>query len=207
MNSNYIIFDIETVKRPLSDRIRADIVRKLERKNLKTKTIEQQLAELEEKRQFMPGQSQIVAIGFYNYSNDKTDYYFSENENEIANLVSSYLATFFNEMTKLVGFNIKGFDLQQLMILLSKSQIEKRFDRYSFVDLMNDPFGYYTDKFSLEYYSAIFGLSPKKEGGDDIQGLIDLDKKDNGSRLRDYCLNDVKITKELFDCYSNFYSF
>lgn len=206
--TDYIIFDIETVERevPLS-------IAEAKRKSLRNRFVKEEVIQKNfdewkaESWKFQPGGSRPIAIGVHSTRTNISEVETGESEDELAAFFCDKILQ--NEGAKLVGFNIKKFDLPQLLVSASKMGICTRLNlgRYDIIDLMKEPYGHDVGMYSLDYYATIFGLPTHEEDGSMVAGMWEQDKKDGGTRVKDYCLKDVQLTKALFDTYRLFHKF
>jgi hypothetical protein len=208
--TDYIIFDIETVVREIPPAIAEAKMKKLRNRFVKEDVIQENFEEWKSDTwAFQPGGSKPIAIGVGIEGVDGVlfEAMASDDEVELATWFLKILKTF--PLHKLVGFNVKKFDLPQLMVSMAKANvaINQRYGRYDVIDLMKEPYGHDVGMFSLDYYATIFGLPTHEEDGSMVAGMWEEDKKDGGTRVKDYCLKDVQLTKSLFDVFRLFHKF
>ncbi|MBI4993812.1 ribonuclease H-like domain-containing protein [Candidatus Wolfebacteria bacterium] len=129
------------------------------------------------------GALNVSLIGLYSYDRDK---YFAFDENEI-----DKAADFLKNASKIIGFSISRFDLPVL---------EKHLDFDIFktprFDIL-DEIEYLTGKrISLDLLAkANLGVG---KNGKSLEA-VNLYREGKMEELKNYCLNDVKITKDLYD--------
>lgn len=209
--TDYIIFDIETVVRDVPPNIAEAKMKSLRNRFVKEEVIQKNFDEWKSDTwMFQPGGSKPIALGVYVESERAAPFYESWASDDELELAMHFLAAIDSfPLAKLVGFNIKKFDLPQLMVSIAKASIfpPSRFGRYDIIDLMKEPYGYDVGMFSLDYYATIFGLPTHEEDGSMVASMWAEDKKDGGTRVKDYCLKDVQLTKALFDKYRLFHKF
>ncbi len=133
---------------------------------------------------------EISLIGFYSYKQDK---FFSFNENEIERA-----AEFLKKAGLLVGFSISRFDLPVLKHHFGRLSGWEDFDPFLIprVDLLDEI------EFSLGQRVGLNILAKTNLGfGKNGKGLEAPNLYHEGrlEELKNYCLNDVKITKDLYE--------
>ena len=126
----------------------------------------------------------VSVAGVYWYPEDKY-YIFKENEMD-------KLENLFSQAEYIIGFNTVGFDLpilQQYMKnlnLLNKKQID-------IMLMLADILGY---RISLDAVAkATLGTKKSSSGLEAIK----MWRKGQLEKLKDYCLNDVRLTKEIYE--------
>ncbi len=133
---------------------------------------------------------EISLIGLFSYKQDK---FFSFGENEIERA-----AEFLKKAGLLVGFSISRFDLPVLKHHFSRLAGWEDFDPFLIprVDLLDEI------EFSLGQRVGLNILAKTNLGfGKNGKGLEapNLYREGRFEELKDYCLNDVKITKDLYE--------
>jgi len=129
----------------------------------------------------------VSVVGVYSYNRDD---YFCFGENELEKLKE-----IFKESDLLIGFAIKRFDLPVL---------EKHFSAPGEFNIYSVPSFDILEKieYSLGWRVSLDELAKANLGfGKTGAGLeaIELYRKGEMEKLKSYCLNDVKITKELYE--------
>jgi len=130
-----------------------------------------------------PEKLHLSLIGAYFYPEDK---YFSFKENELWHFWS-----LFEKAELLVGHNILGFDLPVL-----KKYYQKNFQGIEVFDIMKE-----TEKnlgFRPKLDDLARGTLGKEKSGDGLKA-IELYRSGKWQELINYCLDDVRLTKEIFD--------
>src|SRR6185295_18979442 len=125
----------------------------------------------------------ISVVGVYSYLHNK---YTCFEENEIYRL-----GEILQEADQIIGFNIKNFDFQVLQTYLNFKLSE-----IPYLDILEEvekPIGHRVKLDNL----AQMNLGTAKSG-DGLQALK-LYKLGQMDELKKYCLDDVRITKELYD--------
>lgn len=125
----------------------------------------------------------VSVVGIYDYR-DKTTKVFTESElNKLFPLleISSYL----------VGYNIRSFDLPVL-----QGYYPGKLDQFPAFDLLDDIREKLGKRLALN--DVVFASLGKKKSG---HGLIaiELYKEGRIDELKKYCLDDVMLTKEIFE--------
>lgn len=127
---------------------------------------------------------QISVVGFYSYLNDQ---YFCFEENEI-----SQLEFFFKNANLLVGFSSKSFDVPVL-----EKYFNFKISSIPHFDILEEIQKQFGRKIGLGTLAQVnIGMGKLLNNGIEA---INLYKKGKIEELKNYCLQDVRITKELFD--------
>lgn len=132
---------------------------------------------------------EISIVGVYNYANDSLRAYEAHEFPELIQLM--------RQAKQVIGYNIIGFDLPVLQANLK--QVDGSFDADEFprVDLMYDIMEQIGRRIGLNtVVKATLGSEGKSGTGLDA---IRLWKEGRIDELKEYCLNDVRLTKELYD--------
>ena len=125
----------------------------------------------------------ISVVGIYDYLNDM---YSTYEEKEIIQLEKRL-----KEIDLLIGFNIRRFDLPVLAPYLFGST-----QQLPVLDLLDDIEKYRGHRASLD---SIAGPTLKKHKiGTGVEALI-LYKENRMEELKRYCLEDVRLTKEIYE--------
>lgn len=125
----------------------------------------------------------VSVVCAYSYPDDKY-YCFTEDQ-------TTRLGEMFSEADQIIGFNIKHFDFEVLKPYLS-------FDPHKlpFLDIMQEVEKLIGHRVRLENLAqSTLGVG---KSGDGLEA-IRLFKQGRIDELKRYCLNDVRITKELYD--------
>ena len=141
----------------------------------------------------------ISVVGVYSYLKDK---YFCFAENELGNLVK-----IFNDSNRVVGFSINRYDVPVLNLHFQRINPPKfskgKFRRVNIwekerVDLLEEIESSIGQRISLSKLAeANLGVKKDHHGAE----AINLWREVRIEELKEYCLNDVKLTKELYDLY------
>lgn len=102
------------------------------------------------------------------------------------------LEDLFISAEKIIGFNIKGFDLLVLKPYFTRVILEQK----QILDLMEEPMQYLGYRPSLESLAQATLNQGKSGSGMEALKLFREGKMDE---LKKYCQDDVRITKELYE--------
>jgi len=130
-----------------------------------------------------PEKLRLSLLGAYFYPKKK---YFSFRENELMNFWP-----ILDRAKLLIGHNILGFDLPVL-----KKYFNRDFSNKKVFDIMYEA----EEKigFKLKLNDIAKATLGEEKSGDGLQA-IELFREGNWKKLKDYCLRDVRLTKEIFD--------
>jgi len=130
-----------------------------------------------------PSELGVSVCCLYTYHNDS---YLDFLEHELGRMEN-----FFIDATLLVGFNIRRFDLPVLQPYFSG-----KVESFSVFDILEDLTERLGHRVSLDSVAqATLNASKTGHGLDAIRYF----REGQWDKLKDYCRNDVKITKEVFD--------
>lgn len=137
------------------------------------------------------GALKISAVGAYSYSKDA---YFCFEESEL-----SKAAELFRASGRLVGFSINRYDVPVLNSYFQKlgSAAINLWDKER-IDILEEIEALTGERISLSRLAEANGGKPKEHHGSEA---ITLYKEGRIEELKAYCLNDVKITKDIYDIY------
>lgn len=143
--------------------------------------------DLETQNRFKPGNKntgelKISMVGLYLYDQDQF-LAFSENKLE-------ELWPLLEHATRIIGYNIKGFDLPVL-----NNYYPGNIEKFPALDLMNELYQRLGFRVKLEDVAR-----PTLEVGKTGNGLeaITLFKEGKIEELKNYCLQDVRLTRDLY---------
>jgi hypothetical protein len=206
--STPFVVDIETVGIPVTEE---DEVWFLETwsppKNIsKPETIEarrqEALSKWKRMRAVHPGQNKIIAIGVQNANieDGEPSSKCGDNEGEILDWFCQGMRSFGGDI-KIVGYNLKGFDLPTIAASMYRHGITSavRFKRWDIVDLFEWPLNR-RDK--LKKWLYVLGIDHCGLNGGDVAGLY---RSKNWALLEKYCNDDVRGTTELYRALSTIY--
>ena len=125
----------------------------------------------------------ITVVGLYDYNSNQTKIF---REKELPELFSLLEASSY-----LIGFNIKSFDLEVL-----QGYYPGTVSQFPTFDLLDDVRFKIGRRLSLN--DLILATLGKKKTGHGLQA-IELYKEGKWEDLKKYCLDDVMLTKELFE--------
>lgn len=125
----------------------------------------------------------ITVVGLYDYNTNQTKTF---REKELPELFSLLEASSY-----LIGFNIKSFDLEVL-----QGYYPGKVSQFPTFDLLDDVRSKIGRRLSLN--DLILATLGKKKSGHGLQA-IELYKEGKWDDLKKYCLDDVMLTKELFE--------
>lgn len=135
----------------------------------------------------------ISAVGVYSYAQDK---YFCFEESELRQA-----AELFRESGKLVGFSLNRYDVPVLNVYFQRLDAEKKLNLWERerVDLLEEVETASGQRVSLSKLAyANLGVRKEHHGSE----AIELYRSGRMKELKEYCLNDVRLTKELYDLYT-----
>ncbi len=149
------------------------------------------VVDFETKRSFQEvgGKSNLEALGIsvagaYDYGTEK---YYAFEEHEL-----DQLEDMIEQASLIIGFNSIEFDLPVLRPYLKKVSINS-LEQLDIMKELQDILGY---RIGLDKVAE--GTLGLKKSGDGLQAIKDF-KAGRIQAVKDYCLDDVKITKEIYD--------
>ena len=125
----------------------------------------------------------ITVVGLYDYRDQQTKTF---KENELQKLFPLLEASSY-----IIGFNVKSFDLAVL-----QGYYPGKVQHFPTFDLLDDIRGKIGRRLALN--DLIFATLGKKKTGHGLQA-IQLYQEGKWEELKRYCLDDVLLTKELFE--------
>ena len=134
----------------------------------------------------------ISVVGVYSYAKDK---YFCYEEHEM-----EALAALFRESSRIVGFSMNRYDIPVLAHYFRKHPGAKDIDLWvkERVDLLEEVEMATGNRISLSRLAyANLGVEKDYHGSE----AIGFYARGEMEKLKDYCLKDVKLTKELYDLF------
>jgi len=136
------------------------------------------------------GALKISVVCAYSYDENK---YFSFEEDEM-----SAVAELFNRASRIVGFSSNRYDVPVLNGYFQHLRIDCELWKKERIDLLEEIELATGERISLSRLAEA-NLGEKKEH----HGIeaIQLYKEGKMDELKEYCLNDVRITKEIYDLY------
>lgn len=135
---------------------------------------------------------EVSMVCVYSYSKDK---YFSFNENELADA-----AALFDSGSILVGFSMNRYDIPVLEAHFGRLPgVSANLWNKERIDLLEEIEMALGQRISLDKLSrANLGVGKERKGYE----AITLYKNGEMEELEKYCLQDVRLTKDLYDLYS-----
>jgi len=132
----------------------------------------------------------ISVVGVYSYNQDK---YFCYEQSERAELEKLFAGA-----SRLVGFSSNQYDIPVLQIFFKKHGLREELDLWKKdrVDLLEEIVLATGHRISLSKLSAANGGDPKDRHGSEAITLFAEGRMDE---LKEYCVKDVRLTKELYD--------
>jgi DEAD/DEAH box helicase domain-containing protein len=132
----------------------------------------------------------ISVVGVYSYIEDR---YYCYEEHEM-----DKLAELFSDARRIVGFSMNRYDVPVLNNYFQRLKNAPRLWEMERVDLLEEIEMATGSRISLDRLAgANLGLSKTHHGSE--AGVLYREGKIE--ELKEYCLNDVKLTKELYDLY------
>ncbi len=126
----------------------------------------------------------VSVVGVYSYKEDKFLIFEEKDLNKFEDLILN--------TKRVIGFNIKGFDLPVLEPYFKRINIKK----LEALDLMEDVVNNLGRRIYLDNIAkATLNVSKTADGLEAIRFFREGNMKD----LCDYCLQDVKITRDIFE--------
>lgn len=203
-----LVFDMETIQRPLPKELVEDIRSGDVSHDYRTKDPRAVMENISRNYWKTFEGSQPVAIGFgiADTFNQKMVEPRGIQTLEQEELVDFIFDTF-NDIKplKVVGFNSKRFDMPILSYVCSFS--ERRFERpigkWDHIDVAEHIPQFFTTFRKLKGLASscreVFGIKQKLEvDGSDVKTMLEVDIKNGTKEVLKYCMDDVRITGELF---------
>jgi len=125
----------------------------------------------------------ITVVGIYDYRDQKTKIFEEKDLSKLFTLLES--------TSYIIGFNVRSFDLEVL-----QGYYPGKIHHFTTFDLLDDLKSKIGRRLSLNDF--LFATLGKKKTGHGLQA-IELFKEGKWDDLKKYCLDDVTLTKELFD--------
>ena len=132
----------------------------------------------------------ISVVGVYSYIEDR---YYCYEENEM-----DKLAALFADARRIVGFSMNRYDIPVLNNYFQRLKNAPRLWEMERVDLLEEIEMATGSRISLDRLAGA-NLGQSKTHPSSEAGALYRDGKIE--ELKEYCLNDVKLTKELYDLY------
>lgn len=212
-----VVFDFETVPLPVTQEEIEEYLRELKMGNAKKpETVARKKAEAEQDaiqkcldaKRFCVWGARVISAAFGVVSGQQVSQVescFSDDETEIAAFAYNYLKEIGSY--RLVGYNIKNFDLPHFARILSKANLRlaQRPGKWDIIDMCDYPFGRLKGA-TCKRVAAAYGITPKVR---DMNGSHVEQAYANGDfeMIRKYNESDVHLEGELLGALTTIYSF
>src|SRR3989339_1608697 len=130
-----------------------------------------------------PKKLEMTVAVLYDYKNNSLSSFFRQDVNKLFSVLESASYT--------IGYNINSFDMQVLQAYYPGDVIH-----FKTFDILEDIRNILGKRLSLN--DVVYATLGKKKSGHGLQA-IELYKEGKLEELKNYCMNDVKLTCELFD--------
>lgn len=125
----------------------------------------------------------ISVVGIFDYADNKLKAYFEKELNSLFPILEN--------ASRIIGFNINSFDLPVLQAYYPGSV-----EQFKTFDLLDDVRTILGRRLGLN--DLVSATLNKKKSGHGLEA-IDLYREGKLDKLKNYCLDDVTLTKELFE--------
>lgn len=125
----------------------------------------------------------ITVVGIYNYRNQQVKTFLEQELNQLFQILE--------ETSYIIGFNLNSFDLPVL-----QGYYPGKIHHFTSFDILDDIKKKIGKRLALN--DLIWATLGKKKTGHGLQA-IELFKEGKWEDLKKYCLDDVMLTKELFE--------
>lgn len=206
--STVVVFDIETIKRKIPDSIKQGIVDGKVRADRKTKDPQKIWDKLRnDKWHFTAEGAYPICVGFGILDLDTREVaeligMQTDKEADLAEFVVAFLNE--RDVSKIVGYNSKSFDMPILEVLIQKAQRVplRGFRKYDHIDLIFETPQFCGESRPLKNSPvsacALYGIKHTGGSGADVRALWQKDQENGTKDVLKYCLEDVQATGELF---------
>lgn len=198
---NYLVFDIETIPEPVPQERVAEWRKELEDEYAKPETVVRKLDEKVNRARFDFDGCRPICVGMCLLRSCSgvlsESYICSTNQDSLALAAAFGDIVASNLPLKLVGFNVKKFDLPILYrwMHLAGVELPTAFGRYDVIDLIELVAGYGT-RVSLERACRAYGIETSSSDGSMVEGWYIAKAWE---QIEKYCLEDVVSTVKLFN--------
>jgi predicted PolB exonuclease-like 3'-5' exonuclease len=221
---NYIVFDIETI--PTTEKVGDSLNLRLHNRAEKISEEENYEETCNRLRATSPFYGQVVAIGMHAVNGtypDGIDIPLVANgiENVVGNKVlneKQLLETFWQTIEgftgRFVGFNSIGFDayfiitrsMYHRISITNKNFLNLRmYQSWPHYDVMHHLGNWkFENRISLDAACEFFGIRSPKDGDVTAKNVYTHFLDGNIKGIADYCMDDVKATKEIYDITKNY---
>lgn len=211
--SALIVLDIETLAKPVSEEAKAEKLSELNKKYKTPSVIEEHLAEWTDKQKFKPEGAELLCVGLGTLPDDdelplyNVGAMASDNPAEPLKWFVEYMNEHATLGHKIVGFNVKAFDLPILALALHRHglRLKRPLGRYDIIDLCDNysPFAHR----SLKQLSKLFGLpGDHSKSGALVADMWECDMQTGSRNVEHYCKEDVVRTGELYRALNRMYA-
>lgn len=125
----------------------------------------------------------VSVVGVYDYANDKYLYFLEKDLNKLFKL--------FEQASYLIGYNNKKFDIEVL-----KPYYVGDISKFQHLDILEEIQKSLGHRIALD--DVVKGTLEKRKEGHGLQA-INLYNEGKIKELIDYCLSDVRLTKEVYE--------
>jgi len=130
-----------------------------------------------------PKKLEVTVAVLYDYKNNSLSSYFKKDLNKLFSILES--------ASYIIGYNINSFDMQVLQAYYPGDVIH--FKTFDILDDIKKILGR-----RLALNDVVYATLGKKKSGHGLQA-IELYKEGKLEELKSYCMDDVRLTCELFD--------
>lgn len=200
---NHLIFDIETLAIPVPDSTKAEWRKEIAEEYVKEDTILKKLeAKIERAKYDFDGCRPIALSACLILGGGEK--VFSSIVHEDSTEVAKHFHALCQDYApvKLVGYNIKGFDLPILYrwMALADLKFRTKIGRYDIIDLMDHVSGF-GKKVSLDRACTAYGIKCSEYDGSFVDPWY---RAKDWHRIEAYCVADVQCTLELYEALTRF---
>lgn len=217
---HFVPIDLETFALPPSEELIAAIRAEAEKEAREELVQEKAILARVDKAQakFVEGgaldfeRARVVSIAMVSDITGDTESFSSSEEADVARWFAERISIWqqeYNQPIRFVGFNITGFDLPMLHLMLCRhnQDVSIRVDKWGPVDLMSEPYGRFIGKRSLAHYLRMYGLPAKSAKGSEVNAMWLADLENKTKTVEAYNRQDVELEYQLFTLMRRFYEF
>jgi hypothetical protein len=131
---------------------------------------------------------------------------YSANEKDVALAIGCLLSTY-DGVSPILTYNGDSFDLPHLIRMFAEHDVKLEYpiNPRNFVDLMKSPFERFTKTLKMDELCELYKIDIQPQtildmeadeplNGSHVRKMFDLDRKDGGRRVAQYCERDVEKT-------------
>jgi len=200
---NHLVFDIETIALPVPDKTIAEWRAEIAEEFVKPDTIEKKLQAKIEKAKYDFDGCRPIALSACLLTSDGQKI-FSSCVNEDSLEVAKHFHALCQDYApvKLIGYNIKSFDLPILyrQMALANLKFRTKLGRYDIIDLIDHVVGF-GKKISLDRACTAYGIKTSEYDGSFVDPWY---RAKDWHRIEAYCVADVQATLELYEAITRF---